>query len=100
MTLVFEFLNNQGALVTSQEVAVPPLAAGATAPIVVSVTGAGIASWRYHPKWTNAAGALIAPPACSSFSAHAGVAQLVEHQLPKLRVAGSNPVVRLIEIFR
>lgn len=26
---------------------------------------------------------------------HAGVAQLVEHQLPKLRVAGSNPVSRL-----
>ena len=25
----------------------------------------------------------------------ADVAQLVEHQLPKLRVAGSNPVVRL-----
>ena len=24
----------------------------------------------------------------------AGVAQLVEHQLPKLRVAGSNPVAR------
>jgi hypothetical protein len=24
----------------------------------------------------------------------ADVAQLVEHQLPKLRVAGSNPVVR------
>jgi hypothetical protein len=24
----------------------------------------------------------------------AGVAQLVEHQLPKLRVAGSNPVSR------
>ena len=27
-------------------------------------------------------------------SANADVAQLVEHQLPKLRVAGSNPVVR------
>src|SRR5689334_11162132 len=26
----------------------------------------------------------------------AGVAQLVEHQLPKLRVAGSNPVARSI----
>ena len=25
---------------------------------------------------------------------HAAVAQLVEHQLPKLRVAGSNPVYR------
>ena len=27
----------------------------------------------------------------------AGVAQLVEHQLPKLRVAGSSPVSRSIE---
>jgi hypothetical protein len=26
--------------------------------------------------------------------AHAGVAQLVEHQLPKLRVVGSNPIAR------
>jgi hypothetical protein len=28
----------------------------------------------------------------------AGIAQLVEHQLPKLRVAGSNPVARSIMI--
>ena len=27
-------------------------------------------------------------------TAFANVAQLVEHQLPKLRVAGSNPVIR------
>ena len=35
----------------------------------------------------------IALPA-GRFPAHAGVAQLVEHQLPKLRVAGSIPVAR------
>ena len=35
-------------------------------------------------KWLN--GGKIQP--------HAGVAQLVEHQLPKLRVAGSSPVAR------
>ena len=29
---------------------------------------------------------------------NAGIAQLVEHQLPKLRVAGSNPVSRSILI--
>jgi hypothetical protein len=29
----------------------------------------------------------------------AGVAQLVEHQLPKLRVAGSNPVSRSIVVL-
>jgi hypothetical protein len=28
------------------------------------------------------------------FGLNAGIAQLVEHQLPKLRVAGSNPVPR------
>ncbi len=31
---------------------------------------------------------------------HADVAQLVEHQLPKLRVAGSNPVVRFLRLHR
>lgn len=30
----------------------------------------------------------------------ADVAQLVEHQLPKLRVAGSNPVVRFTKACR
>ncbi len=28
---------------------------------------------------------------------HAGVAQLVEHQLPKLRVVGSSPIARFLE---
>lgn len=32
----------------------------------------------------------------SSPTIHAGVAQLVEHELPKLVVAGSNPVARSI----
>lgn len=37
----------------------------------------------------------LTPPALAPTPpAHAGVAQLVEHQLPKLRVAGSNPVAR------
>ena len=31
-------------------------------------------------------------------SAKAGVAQLVEHELPKLGVAGSNPVARSIHL--
>jgi hypothetical protein len=38
--------------------------------------------------------AFTPPP--GRFSEHAGVAQLVEHQLPKLRVAGSSPVARFI----
>jgi hypothetical protein len=31
---------------------------------------------------------------------NAGIAQLVEHQLPKLRVAGSNPVPRFEKRFQ
>ncbi len=31
---------------------------------------------------------------CIFATSNANVAQLVEHQLPKLRVAGSNPVIR------
>jgi hypothetical protein len=34
-----------------------------------------------------------------SRSAHAGVAQLVEHELPKLGVAGSSPVSRSISAY-
>ena len=37
---------------------------------------------------------LDRPDASARFALLAGVAQLVEHQLPKLRVAGSNPVSR------
>ena len=33
-------------------------------------------------------------------AAGAEIAQLVEHQLPKLRVAGSNPVFRSISYLR
>jgi hypothetical protein len=36
------------------------------------------------------------PPALGIFASHADVAQLVEHHLAKVRVAGSNPVVRSI----
>jgi hypothetical protein len=39
---------------------------------------------------------LLLRPPLIYFSASAGVAQLVEHQLPKLRVAGSSPVARLL----
>ncbi len=38
----------------------------------------------------------LAPcPAAATIGHHAGVAQLVEHQLPKLRVVGSSPIARL-----
>ena len=41
--------------------------------------------------------ALRGCPALNRFRSIAGVAQLVEHQLPKLRVAGSSPVARFLE---
>jgi hypothetical protein len=44
--------------------------------------------------------ALRGCPALNRFRSIAGVAQLVEHQLPKLRVAGSNPVARFDESLR
>ena len=38
---------------------------------------------------------------CANFASHnAAVAQLVEHQLPKLRVAGSSPVCRSVKNLR
>jgi hypothetical protein len=39
-------------------------------------------------------GALLTEHVHVQMFINAGVAQLVEHQLPKLRVAGSNPVTR------
>lgn len=50
MTLVFEFTNNQGAVVATQEVAIPALQANAVQPISVTATASGITAWRYHPK--------------------------------------------------
>ncbi len=49
-TLVFEFTNNQGAVVATQDVAIPALQADATQPISVTATAPGIVAWRYHPK--------------------------------------------------
>jgi tetratricopeptide (TPR) repeat protein len=50
VTLVFEFLNAQGAAVATQEVAVPALKAGDTFPVKIEVQGQGITDWRYHRK--------------------------------------------------
>ena len=43
---------------------------------------------------------VVAPPAGTTGQAHADVAQLVEHHLAKVRVAGSNPVVRSEKVSR
>jgi tetratricopeptide (TPR) repeat protein len=47
MKLIFEFLDNKGAVVANQEVEVPALKPGESHPIQVTVQGAGIAAWRY-----------------------------------------------------
>ena len=50
VTLVFEFLDSKGTVVTTQEVAIPALQPNAKQGIAVEATGAGITAWRYHPK--------------------------------------------------
>jgi tetratricopeptide (TPR) repeat protein len=49
-TIVVEFLDNKGGVVTSQEVAVNALPSGQSQPLTASGTGAGIQAWRYRPK--------------------------------------------------
>ena len=50
LVLVFDFMNAQGGVVASQEVAVPALKPDVKQDIAVEATGAGIVSWRYHAK--------------------------------------------------
>jgi len=50
VNLVVEFLNAQGAVVTTQEAAFPVLAPNAKNTINVSGAGAGITAWKYHAK--------------------------------------------------
>jgi tetratricopeptide (TPR) repeat protein len=50
ITLVFEFLDKDGKVVTSQEVNIPVLAKDATQPIDVEVKAEGIKGWRYRVK--------------------------------------------------
>lgn len=50
VTLVFDFYDTKGTLVTSQDVAIPALAPNAKHELSVDVTGVGIVSWKYHKK--------------------------------------------------
>jgi tetratricopeptide (TPR) repeat protein len=50
MTLVFEFLNSQGAVVATQEASVPALKPGEQFQLKLEVQGQGVTSWRYHRK--------------------------------------------------
>ena len=50
LTLVFEFLNNQGAVVATQEASVPALKPGEQFQLKLEVQGQGVTSWRYHQK--------------------------------------------------
>jgi tetratricopeptide (TPR) repeat protein len=47
MSITVEFLNADGAVVTSQVVEIPALAEGATHPISITAEGTGIVAWRY-----------------------------------------------------
>jgi len=49
-TLVFEFLDDQGAVVANQEVQVLALKPGESQPIEAKAAGSGIAAWRYKQK--------------------------------------------------
>ncbi len=49
-TIVVEFLDNKGGVVTSQDVVVNALPSGQTQPLSASGTGAGIQAWRYRAK--------------------------------------------------
>ncbi|HEU5049645.1 MAG TPA: tetratricopeptide repeat protein [Gemmatimonadales bacterium] len=50
VTLKFEFLNADGAVVTSKDVELPAHEAGATHDIAVTAEGTGIVAWRYSAK--------------------------------------------------
>jgi tetratricopeptide (TPR) repeat protein len=50
VTVIFEFLDNKGAVVANQEVPVPALKPGEAQPIEAKAQAAGIAAWRYKPK--------------------------------------------------
>jgi tetratricopeptide (TPR) repeat protein len=50
MTLVFEFLNQQGTPVTTQEAQLQPLKGGASQEINLDAQGSGITAWRYKKK--------------------------------------------------
>ena len=51
-------------------------------------------SYSREPVAFSAADAAGKTASTAEHAPHAGVAQLAEHQLPKLRVAGSRPVSR------
>ena len=50
LTLVFEFLNSQGAVVATQEANVPALKPDEQFQLKLEVQGQGVTSWRYHRK--------------------------------------------------
>jgi tetratricopeptide (TPR) repeat protein len=50
ITLIFEFLDNKGAVVGNQEIQVPALKPGESHPIEAKAQGAGISAWRYKQK--------------------------------------------------
>jgi tetratricopeptide (TPR) repeat protein len=49
-TLVFEFLDDKGAVLANQEIQVPALKTGESHDIAVNAQGTGITAWRYKQK--------------------------------------------------
>lgn len=50
LSLVFEFLDNKGAVVSAENVQVPAIQPEQSAPIEVQAKGAGIVAWRYKKQ--------------------------------------------------
>ena len=50
VNLTFEMLGASGAVVATQELTVPPLAAGATQDVTITAQANGINGWRYKVK--------------------------------------------------
>lgn len=48
LTFVFEFLDNKGTVVSTQNVQVPPIQPEGSSPIEIQAQGAGIVAWRYR----------------------------------------------------
>jgi tetratricopeptide (TPR) repeat protein len=50
ITVIFEFLDSKGTVLSNQEVQVPALKVGEAHPIEAKAQGAGISAWRYKAK--------------------------------------------------
>src|SRR5438445_10234015 len=86
-------------LAALRELRAAPQGALARFPVPVHAGEDAGSVWKLvHSRRSSLEGGITA--AALEWVAHADVAQLVEHQLPKLRVVGSSPIVRSLTVFR